>query len=189
MQQPDDLLVIQDILQGQQSAYAILVNKYQSYVFTLVLRYVADRGLAEELAQDVFVKAYRCLADFKGSSKFSTWLYTIVHTTCLSQLRKKKDETMWLEESGLRDVTAQMHGDRVETVIEGRSQKLLISRALTHLPPDDAQIITLFYGAEQSLEEIARILGITCNNAKVKLHRARQRLREVLQTKFTAELA
>src|SRR4051812_17803455 len=127
MHQPDDLQVIQDTLQGQQSAYAILVNKYQSYVFTLVLRYVSDRGLAEELAQDVFVKAYRCLGDFAGSSKFSTWLYTIVHTTCISQLRRKKNETVWLEHPGMQYLTAQMTGDSAEEVIEGKSQKQVIA--------------------------------------------------------------
>jgi len=83
MQQEDEL-IIQMVLQGRHSAYTILVNRYQAYVFTLVLRYINDRGLAEELAQDVFVKAYRSLADFKGNSKFSTWLYTIVSTTCIS---------------------------------------------------------------------------------------------------------
>ncbi len=87
--QADDIAVIQSILQGQQSAYATLVNRYQLYVFTLVMRYVNNREIAEELAQDVFVKAYRYLADFKGNSKFSTWLYTIVNTTCLSYIRKK----------------------------------------------------------------------------------------------------
>ena len=85
----DDIAVIQLILQGQQAAYATLVNRYQQYVFTLAMRFVNNRELAEELAQDVFVKAYKYLADFKGNCKFSTWLYTIVNTTCLSHLRKK----------------------------------------------------------------------------------------------------
>src|SRR3954467_5276953 len=96
-QQTDDIAVIQMVLQGQQAAYATLVERYQQYVFTLAMRYVNNRELAEELSQDVFVKAYRCLADFKGHSKFSTWLYTIVNSTCLSQLRKKKDDTVLLE--------------------------------------------------------------------------------------------
>ena len=94
----NDITVIKNVLQGKQGDYAILVNKYQRYVFSIVLRYVTNREVAEEISQDVFIKAYRNLGSFKGESKFSTWLYTIVHTTCLSHLRKKKEETVLLEE-------------------------------------------------------------------------------------------
>jgi RNA polymerase sigma-70 factor (ECF subfamily) len=79
--------------------------------------------------------------------------------------------------------------DVIEARIEGRSQKELIAKAISYLAPGDAHIITLYYTAEQSMDEIGRILGITGNSAKVKLHRARQKLREVLQTKFVSELA
>src|SRR5580700_8772213 len=97
MQEVDDFAIIQQVLQGQHAAYAVLVGRYQSYVFTLAMRYVNNRETAEELAQDVFVKAYRYLADFKGNSKFSTWLYTIVNSTCLSHLRKKKEQSISLD--------------------------------------------------------------------------------------------
>ena len=82
-----DLIAL--VLKGDQSAYAALVERYQNFVFTIVLRYVKSREDAEEVAQDVFVKAYRSLADFKGTSKFSTWLYTITTTSSISFLRKK----------------------------------------------------------------------------------------------------
>ena len=84
-----ELEVIQQVLQGKKQAYAVLVDRYQHYVFTLVMRYVPQREEAEEVAQDVFVKAYRYLADFRGQCKFSTWLYTIVNTTCISYLRSR----------------------------------------------------------------------------------------------------
>ena len=82
--------IISRVLKGEQNAYAELVNRYQAYVFTLVLRMIKTREDAEEVAQDVFVKAYRSLADFRGESKFSTWLYTIANTTSITFLRKKK---------------------------------------------------------------------------------------------------
>lgn len=188
-QQPDDISVIQMILQGQQNAYAILVGRYQSYVFTLVLRYINDRGRAEELAQDVFVKAYRCLADFKGNSKFSTWLYTIVNTTCISHLRKRKDETILPGHEQILSLTDRVHVHEHEVrQVEIKSRRAVLAKAMGALPPEDARIITLFYQAEQSLEEIAAILGITSNNVKVKLWRARQKLREALGSKFMNEL-
>lgn len=181
-QEPDDITVIQTVLQGRQSAFAILVNRYEMYVFTLVLRYTANREEAEELAQDVFVKAYKYLADFKGHSKFSTWLYTIVHTTCLSHLRKQNNKTILLEEKKMINLSDQScTTGNISDTLDHRSQKQLINTAINQLPQTDAEIITLFYQAEQTLEEIGSILGLTTNNVKVRLFRARQKLKEILQ--------
>ena len=77
----NDTEIIKQVLSGDQQAYALLVNRYQNYVFTLTMRFAKNREDAEEISQDIFVKAYRSLSDFRGESKFSTWLYTIVNTT------------------------------------------------------------------------------------------------------------
>jgi len=95
--EPEERDIIARVLNGDQQSYSILVDRYQNFVFTLVLRYVKGREDAEEVAQDVFIKAYRALADFKGNSKFSTWLYTITTTTCITFLRKKKLEIQSLD--------------------------------------------------------------------------------------------
>lgn len=188
-QKQDDILIIQSVLQGDQNAYATIVDRYQVFVFTLVLRYIKDRSLAEELAQDIFVKAYRCLADFKGNSKFSTWLYTIVHTTCLSQLRKRKDETLFVENEKLSSLSDQFHShDRADLHLEQKTKRQALANAIAALPSEDAQLITLFYQAGQSQEEIAKILGLTTGNVKAKLYRARLRLRSIVETKFMNEL-
>src|SRR5215216_1489108 len=94
---PTDIDIISAALDGNQQAYAHIVQRHKAFVFTLVSRYIKNREDAEELAQDIFVKAYRALADFKGASKFSTWLYTIVTTSCISFLRKKKLEVHSLD--------------------------------------------------------------------------------------------
>jgi RNA polymerase sigma-70 factor (ECF subfamily) len=188
-QQQDDISIIQEVLKGKQQAYTLLVEKYQGYVFTLVLRYVTDRNQAEEVAQDVFVKAYRCLADFKGNSKFSTWLYAIVHTTCLSHLRKKRDETVLLENDQL--LSAAMHlqsHDGADNKLEQKNRKQLLEKAIATLSAEDAQVITLFYLADQSLEEIGKITGVPAATVKARLFRARQRLRTLLETKFINQL-
>jgi RNA polymerase sigma-70 factor (ECF subfamily) len=184
----DDTAVIQLVLQGQQAAYATLVNRYQQYVFTLVMRFVNNRELAEELAQDVFVKAYRYLADFKGNSKFSTWLYTIVNTTCLSHIRKKKDETILLEEEKMVSISDNTNTEQPSNRMEQRTQKQMLGNALKHLPESEAQVLSLFYQGEQSVEEIGVIMGLTTSNVKVKLFRARQKLKEVLESKYSREL-
>lgn len=180
--------LISEVLKGNQQAYAELVTRYQSYVFTLVLRLIKSREDAEEVAQDVFVKAYRALADFRGDAKFSTWLYTIVNTTCLTFLRKKRPELQSLDrENVFETVAAQDSGMRANQV-EQKSRSVMVTNAINLLNGDDAEIITLFYKAEQSLEEIAKIMGIETNTAKVRLHRARTRLKEKMETFFPSEI-
>src|SRR6201985_177235 len=95
-----DIDLIEQTLAGNQSAYADLVKRHQRYVFTLALRFAKNREDAEEIAQDCFVKAYRALASFNGESKFSTWLYSIVYTTAMTHLRKKRVDTTSIDDEG-----------------------------------------------------------------------------------------
>ena len=180
--------VISRVLQGEQNAYAELVTRYQGYVFTLVMRMIKSREDAEEVAQDIFVKAYRSLADFRGESKFSTWLYTIVNTTCITFLRKKKLEVHSLDNEKVFDVADSKDSGFSANMIEQKSRVRTVNDAIAMLNPDDAEIITLFYKAEQNLEEIARILAIESNTAKVRLHRARGRLKEKMEKHFSEEV-
>ena len=183
-----DTEIISKILQGEQAIFAQLVERYQNYVFTLVLRFTDNREDAEEIAQDVFVKAYRSLADFRGESKFSTWLYTVVRTSCITFLRKKKLDTTSLDnERTLIQVENRDSGFNAN-IIEQKSRHAMVNEAIRLLSPDDAQVITLFYKGEQSLEEIGRIMGLDPNTVKVKLHRARQRLKEKMEKYFSHEV-
>ena len=183
-----DTEIINTILKGEQSAFALLVERYQNYVFTLVLRFTENREDAEEIAQDVFVKTYRSLADFRGDSKFSTWLFTITRTTCLSFLRKKKLDTMSLdnERTGLQ-VENRESGFNAN-LVEQKSRHTMLNQAISMLSVDDAQVLNLFYKGEQTLEEIGKILRLDPNTVKVKLHRARQRLKEKMEKYFAHEV-
>lgn len=180
--------IISQVLQGQQNAYALLVERYQNFVFTIALRYVKSREDAEEVAQDCFIKAYRSLADFKGASKFSTWLYTITTTTCLTFLRKKKLEVHSLDNEKVFAAADNRDGGLGAGGIEQKSRVAMVNSAIQLLSPDDAQVITLFYKGEQTLEEIAQILGKEVNTVKVQLHRARARLKDKMQLHFRAEV-
>ncbi|WP_205512597.1 RNA polymerase sigma factor [Longitalea arenae] len=184
---PVDTEIISRVLKGDQAIYAELVKRYQNFVFTIALRYTPNREDAEEIAQDVFVKAYRSLADFRGDSKFSTWLYTIVTTTCITFLRKKRIPVHSLDNERVFEVADNQNSAFRANQVEQKSKAQAIQEAMRLLSVDDARIITLFYQAEQSLEEIGRILGIDPNTAKVKLHRARQRLKEKM-VKHYAEI-
>ena len=180
--------IISRVLRGEQNAYAELVNRYQAYVFTLVLRMIKSREDAEEVAQDVFIKAYRSLADFRGESKFSTWLYTIANTTSITFLRKKKLDVHSLDNEKVFEVADSKDSGLRANLVEQKSRVNMVNEAIAMLSPDDAEIITLFYKAEQNLEEISRILRLETNTVKVRLHRARTRLKDKMEKNFSEEV-
>jgi RNA polymerase sigma factor (sigma-70 family) len=180
----NDAELIHRILLGEPSLYAQLVERYQSYVFTLVLRITGNREDAEEVAQDVFVKAYRSLADFRQQARFSTWLYTIARTSCFTFLRKKKMNILPLDDGKEGAHLAHLTSESGAMGLEQKSRHLALNRAIRLLGPDDALIITLFYQGEQTLEEIAQIMGLNPNAVKVRLHRARLKLKEKMETHF-----
>lgn len=181
--------IIRAVVQGDKQAYGVLVNRYQNFVFTICLRYTNSREDAEEIAQDIFIKAFRNLADFRGDAKFSTWLYTIVNTSCISFLRKKKLDTRSLDDERVFAVADNMDGGMRANQVEQKSRIAMVNEAIALLSPDDAKIITLFYKGEQSLDEIGTIMGIDPNTVKVKLHRARTRLREKMEKHFSEEVS
>ena len=180
--------IISKVLKGEQNAYAELVNRYQAYVFTLILRMIKSREDAEEVAQDVFIKAYRSLADFRGESKFTTWLYTIANTTSITFLRKKKLDVHSLDNEKVFEVADSKDSGFRANLVEQKSRVNMVNEAIAMLSPDDAEIITLFYKAEQNLEEIARILRLETNTVKVRLHRARTRLKDKMEKNFSEEV-
>jgi len=179
--------LIEQTLAGNRAAYADLVKRHQRFVFTLAMRFAKGREDAEEIAQDCFIKAYRSLASFQGQAKFSTWLYSIVYTTAMTFLRKKRVGTDSIDdENTIIQLENRPSGYDVNNV-ENKSRSFYLNQAIGQLLPDDAAIITMFYKGEQSLEEIAQALGMEANTVKVKLFRARQRLKEKLERNLKHE--
>src|ERR1700753_371023 len=182
-----DAELIGQTLTGSQSAYAELVKRHQRFVFTLALRFAKTREDAEEIAQDCFIKAYRSLESFQGQSKFSTWLYSIVYTTAMTFLRKKRVETTSIDDED-NFIQVESHASAYDVNnAENKSRSFYLEQAIAQLLPDDAAIITMFYKGEQSLEEIAQAMNMEANTVKVKLFRARQRLKERLERNLKHE--
>ena len=176
-----DTELIEQTLAGNQAAYADLVKRHQRFVFTLAMRFAKVREDAEEIAQDCFIKAYRSLGSFQGQSKFSTWLYSIVYTTAMTFLRKKRVDTDSIDdENTIIQLENRSSGYDVNNV-ENKSRSFYLNQAIDQLLPDDAAIITMFYKGEQSLEEIAQAMGMEANTVKVKLFRARQKMQEIIE--------
>jgi RNA polymerase sigma-70 factor (ECF subfamily) len=182
-----DIDVISRVIRGDQHAYAELVHRYKDYVFTLALRFCKNREDAEEVSQDIFIKVYRSLADFKGTSKFSTWLYTITYNTSVTFLRKKRMDVKSIDDDHTFLQLENQESSFSANQMEQKSRVNHVNQAIGKLSADDAQIITLFHKMEQSLEEIGVILGLEPNTVKVRLHRARQRLKEKLEKDYKSE--
>lgn len=180
-QQQTDQDLIAEVLMGNTSAYSELVKRHQRFVFTLAVRFAKNREDAEEIAQDCFVKAYKALGTFKQTSKFSTWLYTITYTTAMSFLRKKRIDTQSIH-GNENELELEGHkSDLSDNLAERKSTNRYLDEAISTLPNDDIAIVTLFYKGEQRLEEIATALNMPANTVKIRLHRARARLKERLE--------
>jgi len=106
---------IENTLKGDSTAFAFLIDKYKDMVFTLALKMVKSREVAEEVSQDAFLKAYKYLSKFKGDSKFSTWLYKIAYNTCLDAIKKNSNQknNIPIDEITINYISS------VETVLDG----------------------------------------------------------------------
>jgi RNA polymerase sigma factor (sigma-70 family) len=176
-----DIQLIERILRGETAAYRALVNRHKDYAFTIAFRLLNNREEAEEAAQDGFVRAFRGLASFNRDAKFTTWFYRVVVNAALTIQQKKKMPTEDLENAKI------LRDPQEQNMFKQKEQRYYIDLALKQLSPDDVVIITLFYLKEQSLDEIAEICNIEANSVKVKLHRARKRLAEVMLSLLKGE--
>ncbi len=178
----DDLTLIDSILSGDTSACRTLVERHKSYAFTIAFRILNNRENAEEAAQDAFVQAFRNLSSFSREAKFTTWFYRIVFNAALMVKRKDKGMEVELEAGGQL-----FSEDSLSNDIQTHERQFFIQQSMQLLSPEDATLLTLFYLKEHSLEELAEITGTTAANAKVRLHRARQRLAKHLETLLKTE--
>ena len=166
--------IIKEILNGKTEQYEYFLDRYGQQVFVLVDRIVSCQEDAEELTQDVFLKAFQQLSSFKAESSFSTWIYRIATNVAISAVRKKRNDVLRLDDS----VFANLSDTQVDEALEDESEEQMerLQQAMNQLEADERALITLYYLEEKPLAEVAFILGLTEGNAKVKLHRIRKKL-------------
>ncbi len=182
-----DQVYIDRVLTGDTNAFAYLIDKYKNMAYTISIRIVKNHEDAEEIAQDSFLKAFQKLDTFKGDSKFSTWLYSIVYRDSISKIRKKNIVTTDINSFVMENHTIDHEFSQIEAIKNGE-QKKYVSEAIHNLPEIDALLITLFYLNENSIEEIVQITSLTKSNVKVKLFRARKKLYHELSLLLKDEL-
>ena len=175
-----DNYYIEKVLNNDVSAYSSLIDKHKEMVYTIAFRILRNREDAEETAQDTFMKAYQSLDKFRQESKFSTWLYRIVYNTAISKTRKKKIQTIDLDDKMEKNFSEDEIRDDVNK-LDFDEQKILINKVIGKLSEEDSMLITLYYFEENTTEEIAEITGLSQSNVKVRLHRVRKRMYEEIQ--------
>ena len=184
MEREADVQLIHAVLSGNDSAFDILVEKYQKSVHALAWRKIGDFHYAEEITQDTFLRAYQKLSTLKDPSQFLRWLSVIANRLCLNWLRKQKKhekQLQSLEDTPMEEVEesdyARYVSEQRET--EATEQRFeIVEKLLEKLPESERTAMVLYYLGEMTTIEISKFLGVSVKAIRTRLSRARKRLRE-----------
>jgi len=184
---PDAALMLL-VKQGDNAAFALLVEKYKQPIMNLAYRMLRDLTEAEDLAQNVFIQVHKSAARYEVSSKFSTWLFTIARNLCLNEIRRRSRhpaesiEAPYYEQE---DQPRQQFEDKKitsppDSLLHGELEQK-VDQALASLPENQRTAILLCRQNELSYEEIAKVLGCSLSATKSLIHRGRETLKQKLK--------
>ncbi len=177
----DDVQLIQRVLDGDDTAFSVLVRKYQRSVHALAWRKIGDFHIAEDITQDTFLKAHQRLSTLKKPQRFASWLYVIAANHCSTWLRKKRLWTQSLEETNSAQLEKATYSGYVIAENErmtAETQREIVKKLLAKLQESERTVITLHYLGGMNYEEISEFLGVSVAAIKNRLYRARRRLKE-----------
>jgi RNA polymerase sigma-70 factor, ECF subfamily len=180
-----DAELVARALKGHQEAFREIVVRFERPIYSLVARMVQDPALAEDLAQEVFIKAFRRLDTYDPQRKLSSWLFKIAHNTTIDHLRRHVPETVPLEaekdddrsgRGGLAAVLSDTGAQSPAAAAERRDMARGLERAIARLRPEYRESVVLFYLEGASYQEICEATGLPLGTVKTNLHRARKEL-------------
>ena len=174
----DDRALVAAFLAGRREAFDVIVERHRRSVYQLCYRFVGNHEDASDLAQDVFVRAFKGLGKFKGDSSLSTWLYRVGVNTCLNRVALKKPATEPIEASPRIDERA---ANPLDLVMRDE-RAVVVRRAIEQLPPKQRATLVLRVYQELSHEEIARVLGSSVGAVKANFFHALGNLKRLLQS-------
>jgi RNA polymerase sigma-70 factor (ECF subfamily) len=167
-------LIIGEILSGDAKVFRLLVRRYEKAVFSMGMSFFHNREDASDFSQEVFLKIYRNLAQFKGGSRFSTWLYRVAYNTGINGINRRKDYRSLAEEDAVPDF------DTPEKRVMLKSAKAAIKQAVDGLPERYRICVDLFFFYDRAYKEIVTITGYPGNTIKSHVFRAKKLLQETL---------
>lgn len=169
-----DAADVQRVVAGDPDAFEGIVRRWQHRIVGLAWRFCRDRAMAEDIAQEVFIKVYRSVGSFRGESSFSTWLTSIALNTCRSRVRADSRLTVSLD-------SARVPAPADTQDIAHREREEAVRRAVLTLPELYRDAILMFYFEEKDLAETARVLGVAEGTLKARLHRGRELLKRKVE--------
>lgn len=178
MTKEEEILLISKIKSGETHLYKELVESHSANVFNLIRGVVSGREDAEEIAQDVFVKAFFSLKNFRGDCSFSTWLYRIAYNMSISKIRQKKRDFIPIDVNRTLDISDDTFLTEKKSELE--EMFIMIQNALEQLDSKDKFLIVSFYMHEKSIKDLMEITGLSESNVKVRLHRSKKRLSQLI---------
>ncbi|MFT4625990.1 MAG: RNA polymerase sigma-70 factor (ECF subfamily) [Myxococcota bacterium] len=193
---PTDDELVRRFKEGDRHAYSEIVRRYQDRVFSQCLRWIGERQVAEEVAQDVFIALFRSLPKFRGDARLSTWIFRVVVNHCknrrLYRRRRQHGKHEPLEGQRPDDPDApkrQIADDSpgADAGIHRSEAEELVHTALAHLDDEQRQIVILRDVQDLSYQEISEILGLPRGTVKSRIHRARAQLATLLARRITKE--
>lgn len=185
----DDRALAAQAAQGREGAFREILRRYERPVFSLVYRMVRDRGVAEDLSQEAFVRAFNAIDSYDATYKFSSWLFKIANNHTIDWLRKRKLDTVSIhgspsasspDEVSRTSITLESNEERPDTYVESRELGGLIEDAIGRLRPEYRSVILLRHVEGYAYEEIAQAMDLPLGTVKTYLHRARNELKDLL---------
>jgi RNA polymerase sigma-70 factor (ECF subfamily) len=171
----EDQASVERVLSGDTSAFEGIVRRWQGPLVNLAYQFCRDRGRAEEMAQEAFLRAYRSLDRWRREAAFSTWLFALATNLYCSELRRIPLRTVPLDDvAEPRDIRAADGG------LENEDRDRLVRRAVFALPPKYREALILFYFHDMDVHSAARSLGLPEGTVKARLSRGREMLRSKL---------
>ena len=181
--------LIEAIRAGNPRRFSVLVDRHKDRAMTLALRIVGERGAAEELVQDAFLRAYRGLEKFRGDAKFSTWFYRILYNVCMTRvLRRPKEKVEWSDDDMRTLDVADQDVPSAQERMEAEEMQALLKEELARIPQAFRSALTLFYVQELSYEEMASVLEMPLGTVKTNLSRGRVLLRKRVMERLNEEV-
>ena len=186
---PDDRTLALQAARGREKAFRELLNRYERPVFSLIYRMVRDRSLAEDLAQDAFIRAFNAIGSYNPGYKFSSWMFKIAHNLTIDHLRKRRLDTISIhgspnavtpDEQARTSLVLESSEERPDAYVENLELGSQIETAIGRLRPEYRAVTLLRHVEGYSYQEIADILEIPLGTVKTYIHRARLELKAAL---------
>ena len=182
----DEAALVAEAIGGSELAFRTLVERYQRPVFSLVLRMVRDHGIAEDVTQEVFVKAWMALSRYDPRRRFASWLFKIASNAAIDQLRRKKLPTTPLEtsdadQSSILDRIEDERSESPDTLVKRRELSTALEAAVAALRPEYRLVVLLRFREELPYKDIAEATGMPLGTVKTNLRRARREIEERLR--------